>query len=185
MDVVVAIAALHSTSLHTCTRYLLTLPYRFEEIHPFADGNGRIGRTLALWELYRRGFDTHHIFSIDEIYWENRPRYYRALSSVREQRDDLTSWLEFAAEVIHLTLEKVWVRIQKLCAASGSKKVVLRPKQEQLLQMLRDHGGMTPREIWEGLGVSKQGAMDLLHPLIESGLVSRIGTKKSGRYILT
>jgi cell filamentation protein, protein adenylyltransferase len=161
------------------------LHYRFEEIHPFADGNGRIGRTLALWELYRRGFDTHHIFSIDEVYWENRPRYYKALSSVKEQRDDLTSWLEFAAEVIHLTLEKVWVRVQKLSAASGSKKVVLRPKQEQLLQMLRHHGGMTPREIWEGLGVSKQGAMDLLHPLIEAGLVSRIGTKKSGRYILT
>ena len=37
--------------------------YRFEAIHPFADGNGRTGRALALWELYRRGFDTHHICS--------------------------------------------------------------------------------------------------------------------------
>ncbi|MEI8291013.1 MAG: Fic family protein, partial [Verrucomicrobiota bacterium] len=42
--------------------------YRFEAIHPFADGNGRTGRALALWELYRRGFDTHHIFSVDEFY---------------------------------------------------------------------------------------------------------------------
>src|SRR5712692_10402501 len=38
--------------------------YRFESIHPFADGNGRTGRALALWELYRRGFDSHHIFSV-------------------------------------------------------------------------------------------------------------------------
>src|SRR3990172_6358593 len=38
--------------------------YRFEAIHPFADGNGRTGRTLALWELYRRGFDSHHIFAV-------------------------------------------------------------------------------------------------------------------------
>jgi Fic family protein len=37
--------------------------YQFEDVHPFADGNGRTGRTMALWELYRRGFDTHHIFS--------------------------------------------------------------------------------------------------------------------------
>jgi Fic family protein len=44
------------------------LHYRFEAVHPFADGNGRTGRALALWELYRRGFDTHHIFSVDEYY---------------------------------------------------------------------------------------------------------------------
>jgi len=50
------------------------LHYRFEAIHPFADGNGRMGRAIALWEMYRRGFDSHHIFSVDEFYWEDRPR---------------------------------------------------------------------------------------------------------------
>jgi len=158
--------------------------YRFEEIHPFADGNGRTGRMLALWELYRKGFDTHHIFSVDEIYWENRPRYYEALDSVRKQGGDLTGWLEYTAEALHQTLEKVWLRVQQLAASTGSKKIVLRPKQEQLLQMLRDRKSLTPREIWEGIGVSRQGAMDLLNPLIKAGLVRRIGTKKSGRYIL-
>jgi len=158
--------------------------YRFEEIHPFADGNGRTGRTLALWELYRRGFDTHHIFSVDEVYWENRPRYYEALDSVRRQGGDLTGWLEYASEVARLTLEKDWVRIQRLSAETGQAKLVLRPKQEQLLQMLRDRKSLAPQEIWEGIGVSRQGAMDLLNPLLDAGLVRRIGTKKSGRYVL-
>jgi len=158
--------------------------YQFEAIHPFADGNGRTGRALALWELYRRGFDTHHIFSVDEVYWENRPRYYAALDAVRKRGEDLTGWLEYTAQALHLTLERVWVRIQHLTAGAGQKKIVLRPKQEQLLRMLRDRKSLTPQEIRQGVGISKQGAMDLLNPLLEAGLVRRIGTKKSGRYIL-
>jgi Fic family protein len=158
--------------------------HQFEMIHPFADGNGRTGRMLSLWELYRRGFDNHHIFSIDEFYWEDRARYYAALEKVREERDDLTSWLEYGAEGLRVTLEHVWTRIQKLTAHAGKKKLVLRPKQEQLLHLLRERKALMPREIWEAVGVSKQGALDLLRPLIEAGLVKRVGTKKTGRYLL-
>ena len=158
--------------------------HRFEDIHPFADGNGRTGRTLALWELYRRGFDTHHIFSVDEFYWEDRPRYYEALDAVRKQGGDLTGWLEYTTEGVRLTLEEVWSRIQHLSAETGHKKIVLRPKQEKLLNLLRDHTSLTPRQIWELLNVSKQGAIDLLNPLIEAGMVKRIGTRKSGKYLL-
>jgi Fic family protein len=158
--------------------------HQFETIHPFADGNGRAGRMLSLWELYRRGFDSHHIFSIDEFYWEDRPRYYRALETVRQNDGDLTSWLEYSAEGLRATLERVWSRIQKLTARSGKARLVLRPKQEQLLHLLREHKALTPREIWDGVGVSKQGALDLLRPLIKAGLVRRIGTKKTGRYVL-
>jgi Fic family protein len=160
------------------------LHYRFEDIHPFADGNGRTGRALALWELYRRGFDSNHIFSVDEFYWEDRPRYYEALQRVRLEGGDLTSWLDYCAEGLQQTLERVWRRIQQLSASRGVGRVVLRPKQEQLLNLLRVKGGLSPREIWEGVGVSKQGAMDILNPLLEAGLIERIGTLKNGRYVL-
>lgn len=158
--------------------------YRFEAIHPFADGNGRTGRALALWELYRRGFDTHHIFSVDEFYWEDRPRYYAALDAVRREAENLTGWLEYSAEGLQLTLERVWTRVQKFSAGSSKVKLVLRPKQEQLLQLLRDHKSMTPQEIWDALGMTKQGAIKLMQPLLDAKLVRRIGTRKSGRYIL-
>jgi DNA-binding MarR family transcriptional regulator len=69
-------------------------------------------------------------------------------------------------------------------ARTKQNKLVLRPKQEQLLQLLRDRKSLTPRELWGALGVSKQGALDLLRPLIQAGLVKRIGTQKTGRYIL-
>jgi len=159
------------------------LHYRFEAIHPFADGNGRTGRALALWELYRRGFDTHHIFSVDEYYWEDRPKYYAALDGVRKAGEDLTTWLEYCAAGIRQTLERAWLRIQTFQVKSA-ERLVLRPRQEQLLHLLRDHGGMPPGEIWKALGVSRQGAMDLLRPLIKAGLVEKIGGKKTGRYVL-
>ena len=159
------------------------LHYRFEDIHPFADGNGRTGRALALWELYRRGFDSHHIFSVDEYYWRDRPGYYAALDAVRLAGEDLTVWLEYCAEGVRQTLEQVWLRVQTYNVKSP-EKLVLRPKQELLLKLLRDHGGMSPAELWAALAVSRQGAMDLLRPLLEAGLVEKIGGKKTGRYSL-
>ena len=161
------------------------LHHRFESIHPFADGNGRTGRTLSLWELYRRGFDTHHIFSVDEYFWEDRPRYYAELDAVRRAGDDLSGWLEYCAEGLHTTLERAWLRIQTIQGgASGAKKLALRPRQEQLLHLLRDHGSMAPNEIWSALSVSRQGAMDLLRPLIEAGLIEKVGGAKTGHYVL-
>jgi len=159
------------------------LHYQFEWIHPFADGNGRTGRALALWELYRRGFDSHHIFSVDEYYWEDRPAYYRALDAVRKDGGDLTGWLEYSAQGLRDTLDRVWTRVQSYQVRSPGK-LVLRPRQEQLLRLLRDHGSMAPSELWSALRISKQGAMDLLRPLLAAGLVEKIGTKKTGRYAL-
>jgi len=106
------------------------------------------------------------------------------LQKLRKEKEDLTSWLEYSAEGLRTTLERVWTRIQQLSAHVGKTKLVLRPKQEQLLHLLRERKALTPREIWDGIGVSKQGALDLLKPLIKAGLIRRIGTRKTGRYVL-
>ena len=161
------------------------LHYRFESIHPFADGNGRTGRALAVWDLYRRGFDTHHIFSVDEFYWEDRPRYYRMLDETRLKGEDLTGWLEYCAEGLHGTLERVWERIGRLVfSVKAGDSILLTPRQERLMALLRERGGLAPREIWKDLRISKQGALDLIRPLAKAGLLKRIGTRKSGRYVL-
>jgi Fic family protein len=77
------------------------LHYRFEWIHPFGDGNGRVGRALAAWELYRRHFDTHHIFSIEEVLWDQRENYYAALATAqKDPRQDLTLWIEFIGRAL-------------------------------------------------------------------------------------
>jgi len=43
---------------------------------------------------------------------------------------------------------------------------------------------MTPREVWEAIGVSKQAATKLMKPLLDAKVVRRVGSQKSGRYIL-
>lgn len=159
------------------------LHHRFESIHPFADGNGRTGRALAIWELFRRGFDTHHIFAVDEYYWEDRPAYYAALDAVRRTGDDLTGWLEYCALGIRRTLERAWLRIQAF-QGGGARRLTLRPRQEKLLHLLRDHGSMAPGELRSALGVTRQGMMDLVKPLMEAGLVEKSGGNKTGRYRL-
>jgi predicted HTH transcriptional regulator len=68
--------------------------------------------------------------------------------------------------------------------SAAREKVVLRPRQEQLLKALGKSGGMTPAQIWALLKVSRQGAMDLLRPLVRAGLVKRVGTLKNGSYVL-
>jgi len=159
------------------------LHYRFEEIHPFADGNGRTGRAIALGELYRRGFDSHHIFSVDEFYWNDRPRYYAALDGVRRAGGDLTEWLEYSAEGIRQTLEIVWGRVQAVIAQTGDKKIFLQPKQETILRLLEDRKAMAPSEIWAALGITRQGAAKVIKPLLDAGLIRRVGGKKTGKYI--
>ena len=78
----------------------------------------------------------------------------------------------------------VLVRMGQLSLSAAREKVILRPRQEQLLKLLGTRGGLTPSELWAALKVSKQGAMDLLRPLVKAGLVKRVGTLKTGRYIL-
>lgn len=160
------------------------LHFQFEEIHPFADGNGRVGRMLALWELYRRGFDTQHIFSIDEFFWDDRPRYYASLAAVTKDGGDLTGWLEYTTEGVRVTLERVWLRAQQFAANFSARKMVLTPKQERLLHLLRERLSLAPSEIWAALEVTKQGAAHILAPLLKAKLVKRIGTRKTGRYVV-
>ena len=124
-----------------------------------------------------------HIFSVDEYYWEERPAYYAALAPAQTGGEDLTSWLEYSAEGIRQTLERVWSRIQTV-NVGGSERIVLRPRQERLLKLLAVQGSMAPAEIWEALGVSRQGAMNLINPMVEAGFVEKVGTKKTGRYRL-
>jgi Fic family protein len=70
----------------------------FESIHPFEDGNGRIGRAIAEKAL-SQGFDNPIMFSISKSIEENRLDYYKALQDA-QQRLEVTKWIEWFASII-------------------------------------------------------------------------------------
>lgn len=157
------------------------LHYQFEHIHPFGDGNGRVGRALATWELYRKQFDTNHIFVVDEVFLEDRQVYYRALNRVQAQGGDITGWVEYSAETVLVALERTWKRIDSIRAITGGKAISLTKNQERLLGLLKE----APRgiqEIISALKVTKPGAHFILKPLLNAGLIKRFGGHKTGKY---
>jgi len=68
--------------------------YQFETIHPFLDGNGRVGRLLIPLYLVSQGLLQRPILYLSDFFEKNRKLYYDNLTIVRE-KNDLTQWLKF------------------------------------------------------------------------------------------
>src|SRR5690606_4785562 len=81
------------------------LHYQFETIHPFLDGNGRIGRLLITLQLIERKFLTKPVLYISDYLEQYRQSYYETLDAVR-QKNDLEGWVRFFLEGIVMTSNK-------------------------------------------------------------------------------
>lgn len=159
------------------------LHLRFAVIHPFRDGNGRMARALATWQLHRMGFDTLHVFALDEVLLENRALYIKNLERVQVGGEDPGGWLEFMAEAVLETLERVQRRVLAL-GTLGAEPLSLTLRQETLLRILRERGDLGIRDIARALRLTAPGAHYALKPLLARGIVKKTGAHKTTRYSL-
>ncbi len=157
--------------------------HQLVSIHPFSDGNGRISRLLSIWILYTQNFDTHHLFALDEFFEKNRAQYYQKLQQARDLDYDLTHWIEYFAEGILETLKLTQKRILDL-QVSANNKITLTEKQEHLLRFLRDRGKVKSTHIEKEFKITRARVNQIIKPLVESGLVIRVGQTRSTHYHL-
>ena len=149
--------------------------YQFEAIHPFRDGNGRIGRLLIPLLLRERGVLRHPLLYLSAWFEQHRQRYYDELYAV-SAAGDWAPWLRFFLE---------GVREQAADAAARARR--LRDLQEDYRRRLQEIGAsgnalqlaeelftspvITRRLAAERLGVTSAGARIIVTRLEEAGIL--------------
>lgn len=157
-----------------------------ETIHPFADGNGRLGR---LWQtlILARWNQAFASLPMEAVVFANRPQYYEALRT--SQRDnDATAFVEFSLGSILATIEEVLVTYGT-SSTSGGVGVnvgasVGAKLPEAVLALLRRTPDLTAAAIADVLGKSVRTIERHLKSLQESGRLRREGPDKTGHWVV-
>ncbi len=162
--------------------------YMMEAIHPFIDGNGRAGRIVAMFTLYRDGYDTRKLFSLEEYYDKNAKAYYESLQSVLKSGGDATVWVEYFVSGFAEQIEEVASRVQDYIHAEVDRgkqhKLELNKRQFEAVRLIQQRKVMTAAEYAEHFKVSKRTANYDLSELMEKGVLKQEGDSRSIRFKL-
>lgn len=166
--------------------------YEFVRVHPFLDGNGRVGRALSMLVLFADGYDIREFFSLEEHFDRNAEEYYHALQSVAEQNGDVTSWLEYFTSCLAIELTKIKEKIEhisidnKLKEKLGGTPVMLTDRQLKIIEYIQEIGYLE-NKVFATLfpDVSEDTALREIQDLVKKGIVVKKGKTKGVKYLMT
>ena len=98
--------------------------YQFEAIHPFVDGNGRIGRLLIMFMLLEKKLLSQPLLYLSDFFEQHRDEYYRLLLNV-SQKGDWKAWITFFLNGIRQQSEDALLTIQKLLDLQSRYRTLL------------------------------------------------------------
>jgi Fic family protein len=163
--------------------------FQFVHIHPFIDGNGRTARLLSTLILYKTGYDFKRLFTISEYYDKDRPAYYRAIQSVRNNAMDMTAWLEYFVDGLRSQLMEIQAKGKKIILADKVIKMLkdinLNVRQEKIVRYLVVNERIDNEQCQKLCNSIKRTATRDLTALVENNILERRGEKKGSYYVLS
>lgn len=165
--------------------------YQFETIHPFLDGNGRIGRLLIALQLVKSGTLQKPTLYLSDYFERNKLDYYAALAGV-SKNGDMDYWIQFFLTGVIETAKKSRDTLQKI--------IELRQKYEKTIDALGPHRRKSAKVLLEKLyampivrindvaqitGLTFQSASVLVKDLERAGILKeRTGYKRNRVFVL-
>ncbi len=159
--------------------------YQFEAIHPFLDGNGRIGRLLITMLLSTEGLLSQPLLYLSAFFEKNRPEYYRRLLAV-SQRGEWNEWLLFflrgvaeqSSDAVARArrLQALWQRYRETLQSARTSVLLLR-----LLDRLFADPAISVSQAAQELGVTPRAAQQNIDRLVGEGIVAEATGRQRNR----
>lgn len=154
--------------------------YEFEFIHPFSDGNGRIGR---LWQSLILG-KLHPIFEnlpVENMVFSNQEEYYKAISESNITGNS-SPFIEFMLNMILTTLKDH--QKSKNVGINVGENVGINNKEKEIIKLISENNYITIAEVASVLSLSQRQAERIFSSLKKNGIIARQGSSKKGFWIL-
>ncbi len=159
---------------------------QFETIHPFRDGNGRVGRLLITLLLLHAGVLREPLLYLSLYFKQHRCTYFQLLNEVR-QTGDWEAWLEFFLEGVRVTAEGAVHTSRRLLELFANHRHVVEGSGRRAGSALRVYAALRARPILsitaaaERANLSFSAASSAMHLLVDRGIVRETTGKRRGR----
>lgn len=151
--------------------------YEFEFIHPFEDGNGRMGR---LWQtvILKEWKSVFAWLPIETLIKENQEEYYRVLHS-SDSKAESTEFIVFMLQIIHMTIKEI-IEGEKRITLKITQKITV--NQKKIIEAIKQNPFVTQEELSHIVGIAKLNVNKNMKKLQEHGIIKRIGADKNGKW---
>ncbi|MCM1009232.1 MAG: Fic family protein [Ruminococcus flavefaciens] len=158
---------------------------QFESIHPFEDGNGRVGRVLVSLYLYKAGVINFPFFYISEAISQDKAIYYNKLTGTR--KSNYNEWIKFFLKKIIVQTEKHISYIDSLNNLYAKTKCTLKEiinssKYDSIIECLFTHPVLTSTYLSDKINVSPGQAKRYLNVLEEKQILFGDDRKRNRSY---